>query len=158
MRALGAFVLGLGAAYYLDPQSGTGRRQRHLDQLARAGRSVGRLSRKKGRHGVGKLHGVEARIEGAVREPTRDMDDATVLQRIKSDALRDVGLSPSDIEVGVHDGIATLEGTVETSQLADDLVARVRDIPGVESVDARVRVALHGSRGDGEDADEVRLT
>jgi osmotically-inducible protein OsmY len=47
------------------------------------------------------------------------MDDATVLQRIKSDALRDVGLSPSDIEVGVHDGIATLEGTVETSQLAE---------------------------------------
>jgi len=63
-----------------------------------------------------------------------------VLQRIRSEALRDVGLSTTEVDVTVADGVASLRGEVASASLVDDLVDRVRLVPGVRDVDAMIRV------------------
>ncbi len=66
--------------------------------------------------------------------------DAIVEQRIRSDALRDVGVSTRDVEIGVEDGVVTLTGEVVGDKRASDLVARIGKVPGVENVAAMLHV------------------
>jgi osmotically-inducible protein OsmY len=75
-----------------------------------------------------------------VPRPGVSVDDRTVEQRIRSDALRDVGLSTSEIDVEVERGVATLRGSVASRSLADDLVVRVAKVPGVRDVAAMIHV------------------
>jgi osmotically-inducible protein OsmY len=87
-----------------------------------------------------------ARVRRAVARPAVDLSDTTVVQRIRSEALRDVGVSTRDVEVAVDHGVATVEGTVDGRKVADDLVTRVSKVPGVNEVAAIIRVS--GEPGD----------
>jgi osmotically-inducible protein OsmY len=71
-------------------------------------------------------------------------DDAAVEQRIRSEALRDVGIPSSDIDLTVDDGVVTLVGSVPGDKSASDLVARVQKVPGVAEVAAMLRVVNDG--------------
>lgn len=138
MQLTKGFILGIGTAYFLDPTQGRARRKKLLDRAARLGRRVVRLAGKKARFTGGKLRGVASTVTPSAKE--RAVDDATVLQRVRSEALRDVGLSTSDVDVEVENGVATIRGTVSHAKLADDLVDRIREVPGVEDVAAMIRV------------------
>jgi hypothetical protein len=50
------------------------------------------------------------------------------------------GLSPTEVQVEVESGVATLRGSVDSRSLADDLVTRVEKVPGVRGVAAMIRV------------------
>src|ERR687892_857707 len=141
MRAKTAFLAGAGAAYFFDPE--TGKRRRHVarDRSLSALRHLQRGAVKKVKLAGGHARGVAAISRRAVTQPPVAADDETVAQRIRSDALRDIGLSTKDIDVRVEDGFATLRGSVATIDDADRLVSRVRKVPGVKDVSAEVRVA-----------------
>jgi osmotically-inducible protein OsmY len=141
MRSKTAFLAGAGTAYFLDPQTGKKRRHEARDRSLRALRRFGRLGVKKAKLAGGHAQGVAAVARRAVAEPDVSVDDETVAQRIRSDALRDVGLSTKDVDVSVEDGLARLRGSVASVDLADRLVARVRKIAGVNDVSAELRVA-----------------
>ena len=160
MKRVQAFVLGASTAYFLDPDSGARRRRMVADRTARITRRTLRLLGKKARYAEGRLYGATAGVQDAVTpDDERATDDATVLQRIRSEALRDVGLSTKGMEIDVRDGVVTVEGTVPSASLGDDLVARVREVPGVEDVHARISVALHEAAAEtGDGPDDVRLT
>lgn len=138
MHATKGFILGVGTAYFLDPTQGRTRRKRLLDRSTRLLRTAQRLIGRKSRFTLGRARGLATRF--APSDPRRSTDDATVLQRIRSDALRDVGLSTSDVDVQVVNGIATLRGSVPNAKLAEDLLVRVREVPGVEDVAAMIHV------------------
>jgi hyperosmotically inducible protein len=135
-----AFLLGAGATYFLDPARG--RRRRHVlrDRSLRAVRRTGRLSSRKARFGLGRLRGLGARMHRKVLPGQRALDDRTVEQRIRSEVLREVGLGRQDVDVRVEQGIVTLRGHVGGRSLADDLIGRVRSVPGVVDVAAMLRV------------------
>lgn len=141
MRAKTAFLAGAGAAYFFDPQ--TGKRRRHVarDRSLKALRRVQRGAVKKVKLVGGHARGLSAISMRAVRRPAVAGDDETVAQRIRSDALRDLGLSTKDVDVRVEEGFATLRGSVGTIDDADRLVSRVRKVPGVKDVSAEVRIA-----------------
>jgi hypothetical protein len=141
MRAKTAFLTGAGAAYFFDPEAGKRRRHVARDRLLRALRRFQRGSLKKVKLVGGHARGLAAISRRAVTRPPVAVDDETVAQRIRSDALRDLGLSTKDIDVRVEGGFATLRGSVATIDDADRLVSRVRKVPGVEDVSAEVRVA-----------------
>jgi osmotically-inducible protein OsmY len=141
MRSKTAFLAGAGTAYFFDPQTGKKRRHEARDRSLRALRRFGRLGVKKAKLAGGHAQGVAAVARRAVAEPDVSVDDETVAQRIRSDALRDVGLSTKDVDVSVEDGLARLRGSVASVDLADRLVARVRKIAGVNDVSAELRVA-----------------
>jgi hypothetical protein len=141
MRSKTAFLAGIGTAYFFDPQTGRKRRHELRDRSLRAFRRLGRLGVKKAKLAAGRAQGVAAVARKAVAEPAVSVDDETVAQRIRSDALRDVGLSTKDVDVSVEDGFARLRGSVSSIDLADRLVSRVRRVAGVNDVSAELRVA-----------------
>jgi osmotically-inducible protein OsmY len=141
MRSKTAFLAGAGTAYFFDPETGKRRRNEARDRSLRALRRLSRLGVKKARLAGGHARGVAAVARRAVSERDVSVDDETVAQRIRSDALRDVGLSTKDVDVSVEDGFARLRGSVPSIDLADRLVARVRKVTGVSDVSAELRVA-----------------
>ncbi len=156
MRALNGFVAGFGTAYLFDPAHGRGRRRRFADRASRVVRQTGRYGTKKARYNAGRLRGLKARARSSVTTDARATADSKVVQRIRSDALRDIGLSTKDIDVSVEDGVATLRGSVSTSRLADDLIDRVRRVPGVEDVAAMIHVAPGEESADDEETPTPR--
>jgi osmotically-inducible protein OsmY len=66
------------------------------------------------------------------RKGPKEMDDVTVAERIRSDALRE--LNRSHINVNVEKGVAVLRGSLDDERLAAALERRVRRIPGVQDV------------------------
>lgn len=140
MRTSKAFLIGVGAAYFFDPRLGRRRRNVARDRGAKVVRQVTRTAGKKARFSAGRARGVYARGRQIVVRPAVETVDAVVEQRIRSEALRDVGIPASDIELAVEDGVVTLTGSVPGDKPASDLVARVRKVPGVEDVAAMLYV------------------
>ena len=68
---------------------------------------------------------------------------AYVLARVaRSRAQRDAQDALQDVELSIDEsGVATLRGSVETSKQADELVAQVAGLPGVNDVAAMLRVS-----------------
>lgn len=69
------------------------------------------------------------------------VDDATIEEHVRSDALPAVGVSTREVDVEVEDGVVTLQGSVRGSDRADALVQRVAKVPGVRDVAAIIRVS-----------------
>ena len=140
MRSTRAFVIGVGTAYFFDPRLGRRRRSVARERGAKAMRQLTRTAGKKARFSAGKARGYYARSRHMVARPTAESADAIVEQRIRSDALRDVGVSTRDVEIGVEDGVVTLTGEVVGDKRASDLVARIGKVPGVENIAAMLHV------------------
>jgi BON domain len=141
MRSTKAFLIGAGTAYLLDP--GHGRRRRHVlrDRSRRIVRVVGRRGASKARFTSGRLRGTVASFRRLVTPADVAVDDVTVIQRIRSDAFRRAGVSTRDVELRVEDGVATISGSVDSSEHADALVQRVAKTPGVSDVAAMLRIS-----------------
>jgi hypothetical protein len=135
VRTTRAFLTGIGVAYFFDLEQGKRRRRVLRDRTLRLVRRGVRVGVKRSRFAAGLFAGLLARARSRVVPPVRAVDDGTVVQRIRSEALRDVGVSTTDVDVEVRDGVAVLRGAVATRSLADDLVARVRSVPGVRDVE-----------------------
>jgi osmotically-inducible protein OsmY len=144
MRSVGAFVVGAGLAYMFDPQSGKRRRHVLRDRSRALLRRIGRRSAGKAKYVAGHAEGVVAEVAGAVSGQGEDADDATVKDRILSQAFREAGVNAGDVAVDVSDGIATLRGTLGSVDLVHDLVERVRAVPGVRTVTPRLEVSELG--------------
>jgi BON domain-containing protein len=140
MRSVAAFIGGAGLAYFLDPQSG--RRRRHVlrDRVAALVRRGGRHSVRRAKYVAGHAEGVVAEAAGVVRRPEDEADDATVKDRILSQAFREAGVGTGAVAVDVSNGVATLRGTLDSIDLAHDLIERVRAVPGVQTVTPRLTV------------------
>jgi osmotically-inducible protein OsmY len=146
MRSPTAFLMGFATAYFFDPQLGTRRRNVARDRAAKAARNVSSAFAKKLRFTAGKAEGVYALTRNVVTRPEVAADDATVEQRIRSEAFRTVDVQAKDIEVEVENGVATLRGSVPSDQLASDLVESVRKVAGVENVQPLLSVQAEGER------------
>jgi len=140
MRTVGAFVVGAGVAYLFDPQSGKRRRHVLRDRSVAVLRRFGRRSAGEAKYGAGHAEGVAAQAAGDASSPAAEADDATVKDRILSQAFRDAGVNTGDVAVDVSDGIATLRGTLDSVDLVHELVERVRAVPGVRTVTPRLAV------------------
>jgi uncharacterized protein YwbE len=133
---LGAFAVGAGLMYLLDPQSGRRRRQDLMHRGGRLARESAECTeqtiRDLGNRGTGLL-AVVARFFRP--------DDATgskLAARVRARLGRAVS-HPHAIDVSVEDGRVILTGSV----LADEIEAAVREaekVPGVELLENRLQV------------------
>lgn len=140
MRSPTAFLIGAGTVYFFDPQLGKRRRAGARDRTLKALRDAGRTFAKKGRFAAGKAEGVYAEARAVVTDADVATDDATVEQRIRSEAFRAAGVPAKGIEVEVRDGVATLSGPVSDDKQAADLVGAVAKVAGVDSVTTMLRI------------------
>lgn len=132
MRTATSAAAGATAAYFFDPIAGKGRRSRLKDQLASRIRKAGRQLQKRARYEAGRAKGMIYEATGLGESPP--VDEQTLIQKIRSEALGPAGMSAVAVEVDVDTGEVVLSGHIDDRTAWDDLVRRVGEIRGVETV------------------------
>jgi uncharacterized membrane protein len=132
----GGMALGGALMYLLDPDRGARRRHVIRDRAARAGRVTGEGLETAARDMRNRARGLAASARGRLRG--RDADDSVLEARVRTELGRAVS-HPGAIDVYVEDGRVILTGAVLESEL-EQLLDRVRKVPGVSEVDNQLRV------------------
>jgi osmotically-inducible protein OsmY len=136
-------IIGLGAAiaagmYLFDPDRGRSRRARLADQAGAAARKAGERAQAKARYQKGVFQGIAHDLTEPFR-PDADLDDDTLRQKVKSEAIGRWDGQKRDIEVDVEDGVVTLRGPASSDQ-ATELIRLVEAVPGVGAVNDELSV------------------
>ena len=111
---LGALVVAL--RYFFDPRNGENRRKMLRDRLA--------SFRQKTTHEEFKL------------QP----DDASLVDKVRSEIFRDVDIPSAQININAEHGKVVLRGEVEQPELIEQLVERTRNVHGVREVENLLHV------------------
>ena len=124
--ALGALI-----AYFFDPQNGNRRRHTSYDRTtAFFRRRGGRVFRA----GASRAYGLAQKAQH-LREEPKEFDDATLANKVRSEALRSGEIPAGEISVNVQNGVVQLRGQVQRPGLIDTLVERTRKVQGVVDVE-----------------------
>jgi osmotically-inducible protein OsmY len=133
--ALGA-VFGALVTYFFDRESGTRRRHVAYDRSRSfASRRGGAAKRAAG----STAYGVKQKVRH-VREEPKELDDATLADKVRSEALRGDEIPAGQVSVNVQNGIVQLRGEVQRPDLIDTLVDRTRKVHGVVDVENLLHV------------------
>ena len=126
-------AIGAALAYFFDPDNGRRRRKESIKRLAA-------LSR---RHGssladgaVSQARAVQAKAKHRREEPKPQPDDVTLANKVESEIFRHIEVPKGDVNVNAENGKIVLRGEVGSPELIDELVARARDVQGVEDVES----------------------
>jgi hypothetical protein len=136
--AVAAFAIGAAIMYFLYRSSGRRRRARVRDRFAHIRRiltrDVSRAARKRGRFVRGVARGV--RHDAAELLPRRhaDVDDDTLVARVRSEVLRRADVPAGGIHVDAYEGHVTLRGQLESEDDIRRVVDQTRRIDGVTEV------------------------
>jgi hypothetical protein len=137
-RFRGFAIAGAGAAvgaaltFVLDPDRGHARRARLADQARARRRRLSRRMNRRARYTVGVLRGLAHRITHPLGPSP--IDDAMLVQKVKSEALGSEPFAHWPIAVDAADGEVMLRGELVDSSLVKDLEDRVRHVRGVREV------------------------
>ena len=139
IRALALMTLGGAIGALADPASGARRRHMLRDRSLAAVRRSGRRGSAAVRYTAGEIQGVAHRMRPG-REPA-PADDGTLADKVRSEAFRDLPITPREVNVGVVDGIVTLRGELASRATIDELVRQVRSVAGVRGVENLLHTA-----------------
>ncbi len=124
-------ALGALLAYFFDPQNGKRRRRTTADRTAAFFRKSGSRA---GRAVAAEAHGLSQKAQHPKEEP-KSFDDATLSNKVRSEALRGDETPEANVNVNVQNGVVQLRGEVQRPELIDELVDRVRKVQGVQEVE-----------------------
>ena len=130
----GAFGLGAGLMFLLDPARGRLRRARIRDKAMKAVHEVEQAARGRTLDAAHRAAGALAEARGRLRP--EQGDDDVINERVRSKAGRMVA-HPHELETRVEQGRVILSGRVSTGELAE-VLARVRLVRGVREVENRL--------------------
>lgn len=118
--------LGLGAwvMYLYDPEYGPDRRRRLSRQLKSTLNTSARM--------------LNERAQGFSSDDQKDLIDTVLTSLVRAEIERFTG-EPGMVEISARKGRVTLSGEVGSSQI-EPLVARAYEVPGVSSVDNRLKI------------------
>jgi osmotically-inducible protein OsmY len=80
-------------------------------------------------------------------EGTARPDDATLVDKIRSEIFRDVDVPKGQININVEKGKVVLRGEVDQPELIEQLVERTRKVHGVEDVENLLHVGGRSDEG-----------
>jgi osmotically-inducible protein OsmY len=132
-------AVGAVAAYLFDPDGGNGRRARLRDQTGAMVRRSRERADDLSRHTANVMIGKAQELASPMRD--REMDDATVADRIRSEVLGRRDLEASGVVVNVEDGVAKLRGTVVRPDLIEEMERRTRAVAGVRDVESMLHTS-----------------
>ncbi|HEX6221999.1 MAG TPA: BON domain-containing protein [Acidimicrobiia bacterium] len=133
LKAVGLVSLASLITYLLDPDRGRARRARLADQLAAKGRDVSDAVSAKARYQKGVVEGVAHEVATAFAEEAV-YDDATLLQKVRSEAMGPSGVDTDHVEVDIRDGNVRLTGAVSDAAARRRLVDFVGKVDGVRGI------------------------
>jgi hypothetical protein len=130
----GAFGLGAGLMFFLDPARGRARRARIRDKAVKAVHEVEQAARGRTADAAHRAAGALAEARGRLR--SEHADDDVINERVRSKIGRMLA-HPHEVETHVQGGVVTLQGRVASGELPE-LLARVRLVRGVREVENRL--------------------
>lgn len=136
-------ILGATAMYILDPQQGRRRRALARDKAVRGANLLGRWMNQQARDMGNRAIGHVAEWRSNLRDNTRQIDDETLVSRVRAQ-LGHVVAHPGSLEIRASDGVVTIGGPVlshEVQKIRD----RLSKTRGVR--ECRLEVDEHESRG-----------
>ena len=132
MKKLGmGAALGALAAWFLDPQAGAQRRNTTRDRIA----AFFRRRRWTLRGLAADLGGWKEKVKHLREEEKLPRNDATLVDKVRSEVLRDAEMPKGSININAENGVVILRGEVERPELIDELERKVRKVHGVERVE-----------------------
>jgi osmotically-inducible protein OsmY len=141
IRDLALLSVGGAIAALADPVSGARRRHTLRDRAMASARRPMRLARGRGRRTLRYMAGqARGKLHDAVPTQHAPDDDRTLADKVRSEAFRDVSVTPHEVNVGVVDGIVTLRGELHSRSAIEGLVDRVHAVPGVHGVECLVHL------------------
>jgi len=146
MGWLGGIALGALAMYVADPSEGRRRRALLQDKVTHYSKETQRVVGGTLRDARNRLTGLqaEARRMVSARE-AKPIDNHVLEARVRSRIAR-VFPALGDIAVTADDGVVTMGGHVD-SDIENQLIKLVEDIPGVESVSHGMRAGAQAPEG-----------
>src|SRR6266542_6266317 len=133
MLAIGALV-GIVVGRLFDPISGRRRRAELRDRSGAFFRRAGRRTTRLGRYAGSRAYGVTRRVTH-VREQPKELDDATLTDKIETQIFRPADVPKGQINVNVQNGVVQLRGEVPQPEMISDLVEKARSVAGVRDVE-----------------------
>jgi hypothetical protein len=127
---LAGIGIGAGLMYFLDPERGRRRRALARDRLAHVRRLGANAMGSTSRDLAHRASGAAARVRRTLRR--EQVDDAVLMERVRSRLGRLVA-HPHAVSVTARDGVVTLRGSVQRSEVKRFL-RRVGRIRGVRDV------------------------
>jgi len=127
-------AIGVVLGRLFDPVAGRRRRAELRDRTRAFVRRGGRRARRFGRHTTSYARGLKQRATH-VREEPKDLDDATLADKIRTNIFRPHDVPKGQINVNVQQGVVQLRGEVPHREMIDDLEAQVREIRGGRDVE-----------------------
>ena len=108
------------------------------DQAAAMARKAEQKARAQAEYQKGVMQGLAHDLTEPFR-PQPDVDDETLSQKVKSEAIGRWDGPKRDIRVEVADGVVTLTGNAPAEQV-DELIRLVKGVPGVAEVNDQLSV------------------
>jgi osmotically-inducible protein OsmY len=132
-------AIGAAAAWFLDPNDGTRRRNVVRDKTMKyARRGKDEAARKATYAGTAVKGKATAAAPGTGREPAEErLNDPALKAKVESEIFRDPDVPKGQVSVSVEEGIVSLRGEVEDPTRIEalrDAAAKVEGVRGVESL------------------------
>ena len=138
-RSVGIGATAAAGMYLFDPDRGRSRRARLAGQAARFFRKAGGRIGAQARYQRGVAQGAMHKMAEPFR-PDEEIDDNTLLQKVRSEALGRWRGPKRGVEIDIDSGTVTLRGPV-TRERAEELVELVEAVDGVEAVSDEMTVS-----------------
>jgi osmotically-inducible protein OsmY len=132
-------AIGAAAAWFLDPNDGTRRRNVVRDKSMKYARQGKRQAASQASYAGSTIKGKATAVApGTSREPAGErLNDPALKAKIESEVFRDADLPKERVSVSVEEGIAFLRGQVDDRQTISRIyqaTARIEGVRGVENL------------------------
>jgi osmotically-inducible protein OsmY len=125
--------VGAAAAYFLDPEKGTQRRQVAQERMnGIMGKASSQAQEIQRQTGVNPSKVVQ-KISGGAQTPVPESDYATLAEKVKTELFSDPDVK-GHINVDAEQGIVFLRGALTSRQKIEEVVAKTRGVAGVKDV------------------------
>jgi osmotically-inducible protein OsmY len=131
-----ASAFGATLAYFLDPNSGTRRRNVMADKIKSWTGKGASQAQSQAQYQAGQAYNVvREAVSTAAPHDNDSPDDNTLRDRVESEVFRSPDIGRENVNVDVVGGVVTLRGELLTQAAIDGLVAQVRAIRNVKGVE-----------------------
>jgi len=132
-------AIGAAAAWFLDPNDGTRRRNVARDKTMKYARQGKDQAARQATYAGSSIKGkATAAAPGTSREPAEErLNDPALQAKVESELFRDPDVPKGQVSVNVESGVVFLRGEIEdraTIERLRDAAARVDGVRGVENL------------------------
>ena len=140
LKLLIGAAIGAAAAWFLDPNDGTRRRNVARDKTAKYARQGKDQAAQKASYAGGAIKGkATSAAPGTGREPAEErLNDAALKAKVESEIFRAPDAPKGQVSVSVENGTAYLRGEVDDPAKIEELREAAAKVDGVRGVESRL--------------------